>query len=137
MINTVSPSLTVRAKCSGISERMKFSMMDSILIAQSFPMNTDRREFLPLSKMRNKKKEPPSSTENSKDFDSIKQKSEPPMMRNSNFYNNNEDYRPNAKEIALMIREEKLQTQHEYIALICNEKLNIHYINYGIQEEIK
>ena len=55
--------------------------MDNILLAHSLPMNTDRRKFLPLSKIRNKKKEPPSSTENSKVFDSTKQKSEPPMIR--------------------------------------------------------
>ena len=68
---------------------MKFSIMDNILLAHSLPMNTDRRKFLPLSKIRNKKKEPPSSIENSNVFDSTKQKSEPPMMRVINYYNNN------------------------------------------------
>ena len=61
---------------------MKFSIIDNSLLAHSLPMNTDRRESLPLSKMRNKKKEPPSSTENSKDFDSTKKKREPPMTAN-------------------------------------------------------
>ena len=60
---------------------MNCSIMDNILLAHSLPKNTDRRKFLPLSKIRNKKREPPSSTENSKVFDSTKQKSEPPMIR--------------------------------------------------------
>ena len=44
-------------------------------------MNIDRKEFLPLSKIHKEKKVPPSSTKNSKDFDSMKKKEEPPMTK--------------------------------------------------------
>ena len=43
----------------GGSVEMKSSNKDNILLAHSLPMNTDRREYLPLSKIRKEKKEPP------------------------------------------------------------------------------